>query len=48
MLIAFKSAIPFLDIYAKEILTYAYKKACTSVFMSAVLIRVKNDHKTNH
>lgn len=49
MFIVFNSAIPFLDIYTREILMYVNKEAHTRVFMSGVLIIVKskNNHKTN-
>lgn len=42
MLIVFKSAVPFLGIYTKEILTCAYKKAYARVFMAAAFITVKS------
>lgn len=49
MFVVFNSAIPFLDIYTREILMYVNKEAHTRMFMSVVLIIVKskNNHKTN-
>lgn len=49
MFIVFNSAIPFLDIYIREVLMYVNKEEHTRVLMSVVLVIVKseNNHKTN-